>query len=83
MSDTWTEADWNDVPDSFSDPSIDDFRILCSNGFVGDLSIGSAFRHKPGQFPDCFPHGPDRDAVCKMTLQRRVAASDSGTEVKS
>lgn len=68
----WIEASWDDVPSRFTDPRCADFRTVCSNGFVGDLSIGSAFMHKPARWPQCFPQGEDGDACCTTRLERRV-----------
>lgn len=66
-------ASWDEVPERFTDPRCDDFLIVCSGGFEGGLSLGSAFIHKPAHFPKCFPTGADGDACCTRALLRRVA----------
>lgn len=71
-SPNWKRCASEDLPNSFSDPRIGDFRTCCSNGFVSDLSIGSAFMHSPDRWPQCFPNGPDSDAVCENFFQRRA-----------
>ncbi len=71
----WEPCDEDDLPVSFRDPAIDDFRIVCSNGFIGDLSIGSAFSHSPRRWPQCFPNGADSYSTCKSSYQRRKQAS--------
>lgn len=66
----WTLSSWDDLPERFNDPRCDEFRTFCSNGFVGDISLGSAFTHKPSFWPQCFPDGPDGDASCTTVLMR-------------
>lgn len=69
---TWVLASADDLPERFTDPRLDDFRTVCSNGFEGDISIESAFMHKPRKWPQCFPDGPDGDACCTTVIVRRV-----------
>jgi len=76
----WEPCDPDDLPESFRDPACDDFRCVCSNGFVGDLSIGSALLHKPSSWPQCFPNGEDSDAICVSSFQKRVMASVKETK---
>ena len=70
-SSEWETCGEDDLPTRFIDPAINDFRIVCSNGFVGTLSIGSAFQHNPRNWPQCFPNGDDGDAICACSYQRR------------
>lgn len=74
-------AAWDDLPDRFTDPRCDEFITACSGGFVGDVSIGAAFTHKPSRYPQCFPGGEDSDACCTTVLLRRVTPPDRA-EVK-
>jgi len=68
----WVQADEEELPDSFRDPKLVDFLYVCSGGWEGTVSIGSAFQHKPARYPHCFPHGADGDACCTTVLLRRV-----------
>jgi hypothetical protein len=70
----WELASVDDLPDRFTDPRCDDFRTICSNGFEGDISIGSAFVHKPRNWPQCFPNGEDGDCSCTAVIVRRLSA---------
>lgn len=74
----WVEVDGNELPDRFTDPECDQFRCISSCGFVGDLSIGSAFLHKPDRFPDCFPGGADSEAICNSIFVKRVGKKAAG-----
>ncbi|WP_420411647.1 DUF5131 family protein [Roseibium sp.] len=74
----WAPATIEDLPARFTDPECERFRCISSCGFVGDLSIGSAFLHKPDRFPDCFPNGADGDAICKSAFVRRVGKKAAG-----
>lgn len=67
----WHLAAKRELPETFRDPRCEQFRCICSNGFEGDLSIGSAFVHKPRSYPQCFPGGEDSDAVCTSVFVRR------------
>lgn len=64
-------ASWDDLPARFSDPRCGDFITVCSGGFEGDISIGSAFMHKPARYPQCFREDAE-DACCTTVLLRRV-----------
>ncbi len=68
----WELAEWDDLPGRFTDPRCDDFHTVCSNGFEGDISIGSAMRHKPHRWPQCFPDGADGEACCTTVVIKRV-----------
>jgi hypothetical protein len=79
--DTWTWkgnvmayvlTSWDDVPERFTDPRCDEFTTVCSNGFHGDLSVGSAFLHKPKRWPQCFPNGEGGDACCTTVVLRKT-----------
>lgn len=68
---TWRLASDDEMPTRFADPALAEFRCVCSNGFDGDLSIGSAFMHKPARFPQCFPDGEAGDAACTTVIVRQ------------
>lgn len=74
-ADRWTLSSFDDLPERFADPRCDDFRVVCSNGWEGGISIGSAFDHKPPRWPQCFPQGADGDACCTRVVLRREGAS--------
>ena len=72
MAERWELSSYDDLPERFSDPKCKEFRTICSNGFDGDISIGSAFLHKPSRWPQCFPDGPNGDACCTSVVVRVV-----------
>lgn len=76
MSELWVLADDDELPERFTDPRCDDFRCVCSNGFEGDMTIGSAFLHKRARWPQCFPE-IDGDAICTNVLVRRAVVGGS------
>ena len=69
----WRRAEDAEIPMSFRDPLLKDFRSICSNGFVGALSLESVFRHKPSRWPQCFPNGAAGNASCTCLIVRRAA----------
>lgn len=73
----WRPAVDDELPERFG-PECDAFRTMCSNGFVGSLSLESAFMHKPRAWPQCFPHGEDGDASCIGATMRRVGKKAAG-----
>lgn len=73
----WAPATDGEIPERFG-PACDPFLTICSNGFVGELSIGSAFIHKPARYPACFPNGADGDAICNSAVVRRVGKKAAG-----
>ena len=73
----WRPAYDSEVPERFGEPCRD-FRCMCSNGFVGELAIESAFLHKPVRWPQCFPAGADADASCNSVNLRRVGKMAAG-----
>lgn len=73
----WAPVSDDEIPVQFGD-LCSDFRTLCSNGFVGELSIGSALIHKPHNWPQCFPDGSDGDASCESAVMRRVGKKAAG-----
>ena len=72
---TWVMASDDELPDRFSDPRCDDFLYVCSNGWEGGISSGSAFMHKPTLWPQCFTSGPGSDATCTIVLLKRSEAN--------
>ena len=72
----WRLANETELPKRFTDPAIDDFQYVCSNGWEGSVSIGSAFIHKPHRWPQCFPGGPESKAVCTCVLLKKEPAHD-------
>jgi len=70
----WIMADEAELPARFTDPGLDEFRYVCSNGFEGDVSVGSAMQHKPHRWPQCFPDGVEGDACCTTVLVRRAGS---------
>lgn len=75
MNERWELSDYDELPDRFSDPRCKEYRTICSNGFEGDISLGSAFIHKPRRWPQCFQDGADGEACCTSVLVRRVLSS--------
>lgn len=73
----WRQANEDEIPERFG-PACDSFRVMCSNGFVGDLSLESAFPHKPARYPDCFPMGADGDSSCNVVTMIRVGKKAAG-----
>ncbi len=74
----WAPCETDDIPERFGDPALDDFRCVSNCGFVGTMSISSAFAHKPRSYPDCFPNGEDGDAICNPTNMHRVGKKAAG-----
>lgn len=70
-------AQQEELPERFG-PECDAFKVICSNGFVGDLSLETAFRHKPAQWPQCFPLGAEGDSSCSILEMRRVGKKAAG-----
>ncbi len=69
----WEQVGEDDLPARFTDPACKDFRSVCSNGWEGGIDIGSAFIHKPRDWPQCFPQGEDGDCSCTIVLLRRAS----------
>lgn len=65
----WEDVSDDDLPARWGD-ACKGFRVICSNGFVGSLTLGSAFLHKPSTWPQCFPNGEDGRACCTTRVQR-------------
>jgi len=74
----WILAAEEDLPERWSDPRIDALRCICSNGWEGSYSLGSALHHKPGFFPQCFPDGADGDSCCTVVVLRETEAAQAG-----
>ncbi|MBO6759320.1 MAG: phage Gp37/Gp68 family protein [Roseibium sp.] len=74
----WKPVADSEVPETFRSPECAQFRVVSSCGYVGDLSIGSAFMHKPARYPGCFPNGPDGDAICETVFMRNVGKHKAG-----
>lgn len=74
----WVLADEDELPERFTDPRLGDFRYVCSNGFEGTVTIGSAMQHKPARWPQCFPDGADGDACCTTVLVRIQTSPEAG-----
>lgn len=74
----WAEVGSEALPERFSDPACDRFRCLCSNGFVGPLTMESAILHSHPRWPQCFPDGPDANAICKNIEMLRVGKKAAG-----
>ena len=72
-SNTFRRCKDSELPDGWG-PECDDFRVVCSNGFVGSLGLESVFLHKPSSWPQCFPDGADGDCVCEVWTEMRVGA---------
>ncbi|WP_119167092.1 DUF5131 family protein [Algihabitans albus] len=66
-----------ELPERFG-PECDAFKVICSNGFVGDLSLETAFRHKPAHWPQCFPRGPEGDCCCNPIEMVRIGKKAAG-----
>lgn len=77
----WAAINVDEVPESFSNPSIDLYRCMSSCGYVGDMTLGSALHHSPARFPDCYPDGEDKEseAICNPTYIKRVGKKAAGT----
>jgi len=73
----WRPATDEELPRRFGDACAP-FRCMCSNGFVGELAIGSAFLHKPKRWPQCFPNGANGDASCNAENIRHVGNAKAG-----
>ena len=65
----WVDVSEDELPARFGD-ACKMFRVVCSNGFTGPLSLESAFLHKPTRYPQCFPSGEDGSACCTTRIQR-------------
>jgi protein gp37 len=77
----WTQVAEDEAPERFTDPRIEQFRCVSNCGFSGNLSIETAFLHKPRTHPDCFPvldHEGDGEAICNPVLMRRVGKTKAG-----
>lgn len=68
----YREAADEELPASFEDPGLGLFRVACTNGFTGDVSVMSAFLHNPHRWPQCFPQGEGSHCCCRTLLLRRV-----------
>lgn len=68
----WILADEEELPERFTDPRLDEFRYVCSNGCETTVTIGGALIHKPSRWPQCFPDGADGGASCTTVLVRRT-----------
>ncbi len=68
----WRLATDDEIPNRFG-ATCNDFRIRCSNGFIGPLAIGVVFLHRPRWWPQCFHNSEDSDATCSTIIERRVA----------
>jgi hypothetical protein len=68
----WRLASDDELPSRFTDQQCAEFRCVCSNGFEGDLSLGSAFLHKPARYPQCFPAGDGEVARCTTVILRQI-----------
>lgn len=73
----WLPAREEELPEHFG-RKCDRFRVMCSNGFVGPVSLESVFLHKPAQFPGCFPSGADGDCTCAVANMQRVGKQQAG-----
>lgn len=67
-------GDWEDVtsdqmPKTWGD-ECKRYRIVCSNGFVGQYGLESALLHKPALWPQCYPNDAE-DSCCTVKAQRR------------
>lgn len=67
----WVICSEDELPEGWG-PECDNFRVRCSNGFVGPLGLESAFLHKPSSYPECFPEGPDSECVCQVFVEKRI-----------
>ena len=70
-------ADDSEIPEQFG-TGCAQFRVMCSNGFVGEMNLASAFLHKPSRWPQCFPGGEEADASCEGAYMRRVGKRAAG-----
>ena len=73
----WAPVTEEEIPDKFG-PVCDPFRTMCSNGFIGGLSLDSAFLHAPHRWPQCFPQGADGDATCTHAYLHYVGKKAAG-----
>jgi protein gp37 len=73
----WAPASDDEIPERFG-AACDAFRCMCSNGFFGEMALGSAFLHKPRAYPQCFPNGADGDASCTSAILRRLGKKRAG-----
>ena len=74
----WVLASEEDLPERWGDPRADALLCICSNGWEGSYSLGSALHHKPTFFPQCFPDGADGDSSCTVLIVRRTNARVGG-----
>lgn len=73
----WAPATDDEIPTQFGD-ACKPFRTLCSNGFVGELSLESGLLHKPARWPQCFPDGEEGESSCNPVFIRRVGKKAAG-----
>ena len=73
----WAPVTDDELPENFG-RECDNFRCICSNGFVGELSIVSALIHRPHRYPKCFPDGEASDAACESIYVRRFGKKKAG-----
>ena len=73
----WYPVNDDELPENFG-KDCDLFRSMCSNGFVGPLSLESIFLHRPRSWPQCFPNGKDGDANCISATLKRVGKKHAG-----
>lgn len=76
----WAPAQDNEIPEKFG-PECEGFRCMCSNGYVGKLSIGSAFIHKPHRWPQCFPNGAEGESSCRSVFLQRIGKRAAGRQL--
>lgn len=69
---TWSLAADDDRPARWSD--ADRYRCICSGGLDSDYSVGTAMRHNPTNFPQCFPAGVE-DSICTVVVLKRETSS--------
>lgn len=73
----WALAVDDDLPTRYGSDACTLFQCMCSNGFVGQMEIGSALLHKPTTWPKCFPGG-DGDSSCTIVTVHRVGKNAAG-----
>lgn len=73
----WAPAADDDLPTSYGSDACKNFRCMCSNGFVGEMDIGTALLHKPKSWPKCFPDG-DQESSCAVATVHRVGKKAAG-----
>ncbi len=70
----WVDVGEDDLPTRWD--ACKDFRVICSNGFVGRYGLDSALEHKPWRWPQCFPDGEHGGACCTLRVQKRITPND-------